>query len=59
MNTEMLDMLTREERTAYALLEKAGLLEEKENNDDCLQCGYDVIINRNCINCGAKSGCLD
>ena len=31
MNTEMLDKLTKEDRTAYTLLEKAGLLEEKEN----------------------------
>jgi len=63
MKTRMIwDRLTKEDRNAYRILDKAGLLEEpevEENNDVCLQCGYGESIDSNCLNCGAKSGCLD
>jgi len=63
MNTGIIwNRLTKEDRNAYRILDAAGLLEEsevEENNNVCLQCGYDESIDSNCPNCGAKSGCLD
>jgi len=53
-------VLSREDQKVYELLDKAGLLSITENEEDvCLQCGYDENINNSCINCGARLGCLD
>ena len=58
MDIETLNgVLTYEDRIAYGLLEKAGLI-ENENEDTCLRCGYEGNLNR-CTNCGARFKCLD